>query len=144
MQPPSIIWFSRLFMLSMALSIVDVVMNWTEMMASFGQDGQIGGSDFTMIVAIISLVFGFGVPLLLWFLVVWRASRAAKWILTVFAALGLLFLATPFLVVDGFVMAEMWISIVTNLINVAACVMLFRQDAVAWFRNDMIDPDTFS
>ena len=93
MQPPSIIWFSRLFMLSMALSIVDVVMNWTEMMASLGQDGQIGGSDFTMIVAIISLVFGFGVPLLLWFLVVWRASRAAKWILTVFAALGLLFLA---------------------------------------------------
>ncbi len=144
MQPPSITWFSRLFMLSMALSALDVGLNWTEMMASFGEDGQIGGGDFSMIIAIISLVFGFGIPLLLWFLVVWRASRAAKWILTVFAALGLLFVAAPLLVVDGFVMADMWISVVTNLINVAACVMLFRQDAVAWFRNDMIDPATFS
>ncbi len=144
MQPSSITWFSRLFMLSMALSALDVGLNWSEMMASFGEDGQIGGGDFTMIIAIISLVFGFGIPLLLWFLVVWRASRVAKWILTVFAVLGLVFLALPIFVADGFILADLLIAILANLTNVAACAMLFRPDAAAWFRNDRVDPSTFS
>ena len=91
MRPTSIVLFERLFLLSLAIALVNGFLQYDALVAQVGNDpalAQLGwGSGAILVVMAISLL----IPLLLWYFIARRASNIAKWILVVMTLLGLLF-----------------------------------------------------
>jgi hypothetical protein len=141
MRPPSILMFERLFLGSLALSVVSYFVNYESMLRDLEtQPGvaELGlGSGF----AIGSMAVGLAIYLLLWFFIARKASSVAKWILIAFLALSVISL-------PAMVMALWDLGVVLGLavyaLEVAAAVYLFRDDAAAWFKGEVsTDPATF-
>ena len=109
MRPASIIWFERLFLLGLALGLVNGMIQFDTALAQIESDpklAQLGwGTGFVVTVMAISLL----IPLLLWFLIARRASNIAKWVLVIFTVPGLFFLPSS-----------------------AAISFLFKRDAREW------------
>jgi len=129
MRPISIVWFERLFLLSLGLALLvsllqyDLLLAEIEGQAAFASLGL--GSGFVIAVIAISLL----VPLLLWYFIARRASNPAKWILVLLTAAGLLYLD-----IDA---ARMWapaniMALIVTALQIAAVALLFRADARGW------------
>ena len=133
MRPSSIIWFERLFLASLIVSLVNFVLGYGQMRRLWLADprlAQVGlGSGFLVGAAVLSFV----IYLLLWFLIARKASNVAKWVLVVFIAIGLLSLPSaftgPFSVAQG-------LGLLVYILEIAAIVCLFRADARAWFAGE--------
>ncbi len=82
------------------------------------------------------------ISLLLWWLASRRASNAARWILAVLAAFGLVSLL---LSLGDLPMLHMLSAVLINAVQIAAVWFLFRPDAAAWFkhRGRGMDADVF-
>ena len=141
MRPQSIVMFERLFLASLALSVLSFILNYGDMTDVLARDPgmqQLGiGSGLVVGVA----VAGYAIYLLLWYLIARRASNVAKWILGVFTALGVLFslpgLAGPWTL-------NFLLTLVASALGVAAVVYLFHPDAKAWLDGKrQVDPATF-
>ena len=129
MRPKSIIMFERLFLGSLVLGALNVLLSYDDAAARVANDPgaqQLGlGSGFFFGITAGS----FAVYLLLWFLIARQASTVAKWILTVFVALGVAF-ALPAL--TGSWTVTLALSLVIHALEILALVYLFRPDAKAW------------
>ncbi|UYH54602.1 hypothetical protein N6L26_11205 [Qipengyuania sp. SS22] len=129
MRPTSIIWFERLFLLSLGIALLISLLQYDMLLAQV--DGQAAfaplglGPGFVIGVIAISLL----VPLLLWYFIARRASNLAKWILVLLTAAGLLYLDLG--------AARMWapagiMALIVTALQVVAIALLFRADARAW------------
>lgn len=141
MRPQSIVMFERLFLASLALSAVTFVLGYQDALAVIANDAaaqQFGlGAGFLLGVVAVS----FAIYLLLWVLIARRASNAAKWILVVLTAFGVLS-ALPTL--TGTLTTTLLLSLAVYALEVAAIVFLFRPDAKAWLGGkEPADPATF-
>ncbi len=143
MTPLSILLFSRLYLAGLAIGLLDLAFNWNELMGEPVAGDPLSGTAFLGGVMGIVTAASFALSLLLWHLIVNRASRAAKWILVVFAVVGALSMALVAMVPDP-ASGSLAFPIIATLLNLAAVAMLFRRDAVGWFRGDQIDPETFA
>jgi hypothetical protein len=133
--------FDRLFLASLALSAVGVVLGWDTMTAQLASEPGVAelGLGSGLIAGMV--VAGFAISLLLWFLIAHKASNVAKWILIVLAALGLI--SVPAMLAGPWDLTAI-LGIVSYLLEIAALVFLFRDDAKAWFRGEgNADPATF-
>ncbi len=76
---------------------------------------------------------GFGIALLLWVLVARKGSVIAKWVLTVFVALALLW--TLYAIPTGRYSLGLsgLLGLFSTVLQAYAVVMLFRADARPWF-----------
>jgi hypothetical protein len=133
--------FERLFLASLAVSLVSFFYNFNGMMQDLEtQPGlsELGiGSGFL----VGSMVVGLVVYLLLWFFIARKASNAAKWILV--ALLALSFISVPGMVLASWDFGVV-LAIAVYALEVAAAVYLFRPDAVAWLKGEArADPATF-
>jgi len=134
MRPQSIITFERLFLASLALSLVLAAMSFEQIeRAAAAEPGlqQLGlGSGFL----IGTLAVSYAVYLALWYLIARKAVGAAKWVLTFFVALGVLFSLPSML--QAPMGLTMLLSLAAYALEVAAVVYLFRADASAWLRGE--------
>ena len=138
MRPTSIVLFERLFLLSLAIALVNGFLQYDALVAQVGNDpalAQLGwGSGAILVVMAISLL----IPLLLWYFIARRASNIAKWILVVMTLLGLLFVNLD----PGQLGSLAGIaSLAVTILQLVAIVLLFRPDARAWLSDDADDAE---
>jgi hypothetical protein len=141
MRPQSVLMFERLFLASLAGSLLGFVLTYDEIMGALANDPalrEIGlGSGFILGVT----AGGYALYLLLWYLIAYRASNVAKWILVVFTVIGVLAMVPSLAGPWG---AMQLLSLAVCALEVAAVVYLFRADAVAWLKGEAPpDPAAF-
>ncbi|QYJ07371.1 hypothetical protein [Qipengyuania flava] len=129
MRPASIIWFERLFLLSLLLGLGNAILSFDSAVALVEADpvmAEMGWSGgFVMGV----VAFSLGIPLLLTYLIARRASVVAKWVLVALVAIG--FLMISFDTENMLSLANIG-SAVAALLQLVAVTLLFRRDAVEW------------
>lgn len=143
MRPKSIILFERLYLASLVIMTINFFWSFDGMVAQIQRDpamGSLGWGEGAMIaIFAVSLT----ISLLLWFFAAHRKSVIAKWILVIFAMIGLVSLFGTF----GSVSAVQLIApVLVTALQTAATILLFRADAKAWFaENDLdeVDPAAF-
>ena len=129
MRPNSIIWFERLYLATLALSLLVSALDWEGTAQGVGTAGAIA---IMAVVAIVNVV--------LVLLVSRRRSRTVKWILAVIsflAAIGLI----------GYLQAGLesprdQIDFALILVQVCAIALLFTPSARAWLAAPRQDPRT--
>ncbi len=143
MRPASIAMFDRLFLGSLALGLVNAVLGYDATIAQLEADPAVAemglaGPGFV----IVTMAFGFGISLLLWFLISRKAITVAKWVLVVLTVIGLF--SIPVALADV-PLSQAIITVVVTVMQLAAVVFLFRADAKAWFAHGPkgMDPATF-
>jgi len=143
MRPQSIVQFERLFLASIAVSVINFILGYGAAVAALQRDPHmqqlgLGGGFATAIFAV-----GTGIYLLLWFLIARKAVNIAKWVLVALVALSVVSLLNS-LAASFTLNVTTVLGLVTYALEVAAVVYLFRGDAVAWLKgSEPIDPTTF-
>ena len=142
-RPLSIVNFERCYLGAFALGVVNVMVQWGELQAKIAampNSAMLGPWFFPMTIA-----FGWGITLLLWYFTAHRRASVTKWIIAVFFGLSVLS------VVGSLLMGTLpsglagVIAIVAFVMNGVAVWFLFRPDANAWFAGKPTDlGDTFS
>ena len=146
MRPQSIELFEKVYLGSVALSLVIAAINWVNVSAMLEtpEIKSLGvGSGFLVGIMVLSLIFS----LLFWYFITRRASNIAKWIYVVVTAIGVFglvgSLANP-LTPKGLLLVG---NIIAVILQLYAAWLLFRPDAVAWLEskgaNGPGDPGTF-
>ena len=139
MRPQSVVMFERLFLLSLALSVISFAVGYGEFSQQVLRDPamrQLGlGVGFVIGLAIA----GYALYLLLWYLIARKAANWAKWLLVVFLAFSLVSLPRA--------MGGPWdlatvAAIAVYALQVAAVLFLFKRDAKDWLGGDReAEPD---
>lgn len=128
MRPNSIIWFERLFIGSLAVSVLDLVYHRDLL------TGEIEGIEgWEMEFALIlggAVIIGFGLQILLWYFIAYRASVKAKWIYLVFCALGLSGIASTWTELST---SDVIFLVATQSMVLGSVILLFQADARKWF-----------
>lgn len=141
MRPDSIVMFERLFLGSLALSVVSLVYNFDAMVRDL--EAQPGVADLGIGSGFLigSMVISVAIYLLLWFFIARKASDVAKWILVAFVVLSLV--SVPGMIAAGLDFGVM-LGIAVYALEVAAAAYLFKPDARAWLKGERApDPSTF-
>ncbi len=130
MRPKSILIFERIFFVSLALGVVNSALNWNSSLQQLAADPATAnfGSGFM----ILTLLFTWGISLLFWYFIARKASNVAKWIYTIFFAIGLLMM--PFTIMQ-FPPLVMVLTLIITALSCYALYLLFRPDAKEWFEN---------
>jgi hypothetical protein len=144
MRPASIIRFDQLYLASLALGLVNFALNYETALAQWDANparselSDAASHAFMFSILGVSMAFS----LLLWWLASRKANNAARWILALFAALGVLSLLVT--LADMPIYGQV-LAVGINLVQVAAAWFLFHPDAAAWFRHGTrgMDPDVF-
>ena len=141
MRPPSIVMFERLFLASLALSVVSLIINYDlriEQLAAEPALAELGiGGGLVLGMAAI----GYAIYVLLWYFIARKASNVAKWVLVVLLALNLVSLLGA--LVGPWDLAT-YIGLAVYALEIAAIAYLFHADAVDWLRGEWnTDPTTF-
>ncbi len=147
MPPPSITRFSRLFLISVGIGLINTVLSFSKTQAMLAADPEMAelglGSGFIMSIAFI----GLAIPLLLWFFIARRASNFSKWILVVLTGLGLLMMPSTLSSADQIGYVWLFLAIAVTALQLMAIYYLFRADAREWLEGDkkrgQVDPTTF-
>lgn len=139
MRPQSIVMFERLFLLSLALSVISFAIGYSEFSQQVLRDPamrQLGlGAGFVIGLA----VAGYALYLLLWYLIARKAANWPKWLLVVFLAFSLVSL--PRAIGGPWDLATVT-AIAVYVLQIAAVSFLFRRDATDWLRGDReAEPD---
>ncbi len=131
MRPISIVKFERCYLASIAVGLLNSIVTLPVMLRTpqVAQAAAMLGPNFFYG----SVLFGIIITLLLWYFAARRASVVAKWIITVFFAFGVLSILRN--LVAGFPTASSGVlGVVGIVLQGVAVYLLFRPDAVAWFR----------
>ena len=139
-RPASIVIFERLYLASLALSLIGWAVDWPQMQARLAANPQTAPFGWMLFVM---LGLNVATTLLLWFFTARRASVVAKWIVVVFAGLSALrFLFNLPAMLGGAIGAtSLIVSVLTMVLVIAAAAMLFRLDAREWFGDGPSDDD---
>ncbi len=141
MRPPSIMMFERLFLASLALSLLGFVLNYGQISDVATSDPGMAQLGLGMGFLIGVMVASYALYVLFWFLIARRASNVAKWILVVFTVLGVLSMLPT---LTGSLDATALLSLAVYALEIAAVVYLFRPDAKDWLAGKgQADPTTF-
>lgn len=129
-RPQSIIWFERSYLGAVAVGLVNTATNWSgvqEQIAATPNSELLPSWFFGATIAV-----GLAINLTLWYFVARRGSVVAKWIVTVFFAIGLLGVlraATS----ESVPPTLNVFAVVALVLQAVAVFMLFRGDAKPWF-----------
>ncbi len=143
MRPSSIVMFERLFLASLAISVVNFFVGYDAMVASVEREPTLSAVGVGEGAAVAAFVIGLAIYLLLWFLIARKASNVAKWVLVVLLALSVLSLLST--LASSFALtATTLLGLAVYALEIAAVVFLFRDDAKAWLKGEAAaDPAAF-
>lgn len=133
MRPNSILWFERLFLISLVIGIINTALSYEDNLAMLQADPGAEKLGFGGGFVLITAAFSFGLMLLLWYFIARRASPVAKWILVALTVLGILSMPSSLAMIAKQNIYGVIIPILLTLLQIAALVFFFRQDAKAWF-----------
>lgn len=134
MRPNSILAFERLFLGSIALSVLNFVMGYEALVETVDRHPTLVAAGIGSGAAVALFALGVAIYLLLWFLVARKAANWAKWVLVALLALSLLSLASS--PGDAFALnLTALLGLVVYALQLAAAVFLFRADAIAWLKD---------
>ncbi|MES2289700.1 MAG: hypothetical protein V4530_08175 [Pseudomonadota bacterium] len=125
-RPSAIVWFERLYILSIILSVAGTAGNWSELTSVEGDDGAILGAIGTIVVGVVYFA-----DFLLWLFIMRRRSKLARWLLAIVTIVAVpLELANP----DSRPW-DIWstLLIIEITVSFAALVSLFAPGARRWF-----------
>lgn len=131
MRPDSIKKFDLFFLASIAIAVVQALMNYETMEAAVGAQLETAGlgSEMSAILPI-SLAVGFALQLLLWFLISRLRLGWVRWVLLAFVAYRAL--SIPLAVSSG--VASLSITgVIAALLQIIALWFVFQPDAREWF-----------
>jgi len=120
--------FNRLFWASIVLGLLYLAYAWATLFEGTEDLGEMG--PFFGGVVIFSLVIGYGISFLLWFLIWEKASNVARWIYAVLTGLGA---ALGVLGLSELPWEEIAASFVMTAVQIAGVVFLYLPDAAEWF-----------
>jgi len=132
-KPASIGRFEKFYWASVALGLINTALNWNASQQALSANPLLASATWFLPAM---QVIGLAIAVLLWFFIVRRPSVVAKWVQVVFAAFGVFgVLSALFLVASGRapIGVQVIIGLIANILYIAAAVMLFKQDAKAWF-----------
>jgi len=133
--------FERLFLASIAVSLVSIVINFDTMVEQLASDPAMDDLGLSGGFLAGAMAVGMAIWVLLWFLIARKASNVAKWILIVLAALGLISL--PAMLTGPWDTIAL-LGLASYALELAAIVYLFRDDAKAWLKGQWhTDSTTF-
>lgn len=130
MRPRAIQLFDRLYLASIALSVIATIIGWDSLVA---QAQSVEGAEqmAAMVTGGVAAVV-YVIELLLWYLVARRGSVVAKWLVIVLFALNLWgVLDTVSWAMQGSLAAVL--TLASIVVQAVAIAMLFRPDARDWF-----------
>lgn len=134
-KPKSILNFEKFYIAGFLIGLVSLVFNFSTSMRMIQQSGgPMATSAFEFL--IFGTAIGALIVLLFWYFIAVRASKVAKWILTVFFVLGLLSTLSSASSVPNSILI---FTLMTNLAQGIAISFLFRPDAIAWFNGVSTD-----
>ena len=132
MRPKSIHLFERLYLASIALTLIATVLGWDALVRGATIPGAEGGAAAVAGIAIGVVVL---VQLIVWYFVSRRGSGIAKWAAVVFFLLNLWGVGTTAqLAMNGSLPSVL--TLAARIVELSAIVMLFRADANRWFTED--------
>ncbi|MDB5703610.1 MAG: hypothetical protein JWN66_726 [Sphingomonas bacterium] len=128
-RPRSIVMFERCYLAAFVIGALNTILAWSSTRAQLQQQEAVLGAWFLPAVTLI----GFGITLLLWYLIARKGSQFAKWAATVFLVLGLLGLAItlPFGTYPKGINGVL--GIVTTAFQAISVWFIFRPDTAEWF-----------
>ena len=137
MRPSSILWFERIYLVSLALGGAHAVVNFDESLAKLESEPSIAalGGASSFVVAI--MVFSFLVSLLLWFLIAHKGSNLAKWVLVTFTVIGLFMLPGT---LEAMTDTARLVTGTLTALQVVAIAFLFRRDAREFLASEPTTP----
>ena len=129
MRPNSIIQFERFYLAAIGVDVVNTILSWTDWQERALLHPQMLG-EMTLPV---TTAIGFAVSLLLWFLIARRRSNVAKWLLTLFVLLALVW--TVYAIPMGRYALGLsgLLGVFSTVLQAYAVWLLFRADARRWF-----------
>ena len=129
-RPPSILWFERLYLGGVAVNLTNTLVNWSSLQEQVAAtpNSELLPSWFMGA----TIAIGIGISLLLWYFVARRGSVVAKWIVTIFFALGLIGILRT-LGADMAAPGTGIFAVAVLALQAGAVFMLFRPDTKAWF-----------
>jgi hypothetical protein len=142
MPPVSIKRFEKLLVVSTALALVSILIDYTTIQE------QVTGTDPWLEGPVAELAINLMVGLFFWLFIVRRASNVVKWIWTVFTVLGVTML--PWIYSD-FVGVSTTYALLNGLsfvIGLVSTALLFIRESIVWLKSNgaltPVDPDVFS
>ncbi|MEO7170733.1 MAG: hypothetical protein V4610_13860 [Pseudomonadota bacterium] len=128
-RPTSIIQFERFYLAAIGVDAVNTILSWSDQQERALLHHQMFG-DLTLP---LTTVAGFGLALLLWFLVARQGSAIAKWALAIFVGLALAW--TLYAIPTGHYSIGLsgLLGLFSTVLQAYAVAMLFRGDARPWF-----------
>lgn len=144
MRPASIVIFERLFLASLALSVVNFIIGYDAAANELAREPALAQIGLGTEILIGMMVVTTAIYLLLWFLIARKASNVAKWFLVVFTALGAATFLSSLAALGLRTDLNVLLSLAYYALAVAAVVFLFKPDAVGWLRGERhADPAAF-
>jgi hypothetical protein len=147
MRPASIDLFDKLYLTSVAISIVQAAVSFKVSAANLQADPATARFGFGSGFLIVTMLISFSISFLLWFLIARRASNIAKWILIVLTAISVPMVIASFPTVAASGTMVVLLTVITTALSLASIVCLFRRDAREWFasrgRSVPADPAIF-
>jgi hypothetical protein len=138
MRPPSIVNFTRVVLLSLAIGILATFLSWENIQAALATTGA--GMGTGVIVGIQAVTIAIFL-LLIWFIHA-HGSPVAKWIYVVLAVLGLISGLVGFGQTMSYGTVPALASAIQMILTAISIWLLFRPDSKAWFSEGRSDPGT--
>ncbi|TPG07222.1 hypothetical protein [Sphingomonas oligophenolica] len=136
-KPPSIARFEQYYWGSVILGLINSVLTWSDRAAVMAVNPMFATMSWLMpVMAVIGLI----IAILLWYFIVRSPSVVAKWVIVVFAVLGAIgLLFSLFALARNGVPnpVPVIITVVVNLLYIAAALMLFKPDSRAWLGEEL-------
>jgi hypothetical protein len=136
MRPPSIVNFTRVVLLSLAIGILATFLSWEKVEEAVAATGSGMGTG-----AILGIQ---GVMIALYLVLIWfihaHGSPVAKWIYVVLAVLGLVSGLVGFGQTMSYGTLPALLAAVQIILSAISIWLLFRPDSKAWFSEGRSDP----
>ncbi|HEX8625594.1 MAG TPA: hypothetical protein VF782_11005 [Allosphingosinicella sp.] len=136
MRPPSIVNFTRVVLLSLAIGILATWLSWDKIESAVAATGA--GMGTGTIVGIQAVTIALYL-LLIWFIHA-HGSPVAKWIYVVLCGLGLVIALLGFGQTLSYGPLPAILAAVQCILSIISLWLLFRPDSKAWFSEGRGDP----
>ena len=138
MRPPSIVNFTRVVLLSLAIGILATWLSWAKVEEAVAATGSGMGSGAILGIQAVTVVLYL---LLIWFIHA-HGSPVAKWIYVVLCVLGLIFGLIGFGQTMSYGTLPTVLAAIQYILSIISLWLLFRPDSKAWFSEGRSDPGT--
>lgn len=136
MRPPSIVNFTRVVLLSLAIGILATWLSWAKVEEAVAATGSGMGTGTILGIQAVTVAIYL---VLIWFIYA-HGSPVAKWIYVVLSVLGLIFGLLGFSQTMGYGTVPALLAAIQLILSLVSLWLLFRPDSTAWFSEGRADP----